>query len=72
MSMTVSKRVNLTIPDSIYLDLEDWAQQQGRPLANLASFLCETAILEAKESGKYVPSPERGGQVPGSLPKTND
>jgi len=55
----VSKRVNLTIPDSIYWDLEDWAKQQGRPVANLASFLCETAMLQARADGTYKPSAAR-------------
>ena len=55
----VSKRVNLTIPNSICLDLEDWAKQQGRPLANLANFLCETAVLQARADGSYTPSAAR-------------
>jgi hypothetical protein len=38
----VSKRVFITIPDAVFTDLEDWADQQGRPTANLAAFLVET------------------------------
>ena len=49
----VSKRVFITIPDAVFADLEDWADQQGRPTANLAAFLVETAIRQAKEKGEF-------------------
>ncbi|MBW4456209.1 MAG: hypothetical protein KME55_27865 [Nostoc indistinguendum CM1-VF10] len=49
----VSKRVNLTLPDVIYEDLEAWAEYQGRPTANLAAYLVESAIREAKEKGEF-------------------
>jgi len=48
----VSKRVNLTLPDTVYEELEKWAERQGRPTANLAAFLVETALREAKERGE--------------------
>lgn len=49
----VSKRVNLTLPDVIYEELEAWAEYQGRPTANLAAYLVESAIREAKEKGEF-------------------
>lgn len=49
----VSKRVNLTLPDVVYEDLEAWAEYQGRPTANLAAYLVESAIREAKEKGEF-------------------
>ena len=49
----VSKRVNLTIPDVVYEELEAWAEYQGRPTANLAAYLVESAIREAKDIGEY-------------------
>lgn len=49
---TVSKRVNLTLPDVVYQSLEDWAERQGRPTANLAAFLVELAIKQAIERGE--------------------
>ncbi|MGB3758818.1 MAG: hypothetical protein WBA07_20960 [Rivularia sp. (in: cyanobacteria)] len=49
----VSKRVNLTIPDVVYEELEAWAEYQGRPTANLAAYLVESAIREAKDKGEY-------------------
>ncbi len=51
----VSKRVFITIPDAVFADLDDWADQQGRPTANLAAFLVETAIRQAKEKGEFKP-----------------
>lgn len=60
---TVSKRVNVTLPDSVFDDLEVWAEYQGRPTANLAAFLIELGIRQAKEQGeipelkKQTPSP---------------
>jgi len=36
-------------------ELEDWANAQGRSLANLAAFLLEMALKEAKEKGE-IPS----------------
>jgi predicted DNA-binding protein len=52
----VSKRVFLTLPDEVYTKLEDWADQQGRPTANLAAFIVETAIRNAEEKAEYKPS----------------
>jgi hypothetical protein len=36
----------------VYEELEKWAERQGRPTANLAAFLVETALREAKERGE--------------------
>ncbi len=55
----VSKRINLTLPDIVYEDLERWAGLQGRPPANLGAFLVEAAIRKAKESGELPPAPEK-------------
>jgi metal-responsive CopG/Arc/MetJ family transcriptional regulator len=52
---SVSKRINVTLPDSVVDELEDWANAQGRSLANLAAFLLEMAIKEAKDKGE-IPS----------------
>lgn len=55
MTDNVSKRVMVTLPDSVYEDLEKWADKQGRPTANLAAFLIEASIRDAKEKGEYKP-----------------
>ena len=52
---SVSKRINVTLPDSVVDELEDWANAQGRSLANLAAFLLEVALKEAKDRGE-IPS----------------
>ena len=60
----VSKRINVTLPDSVADELENWAEAQGRSLANLAAFLLELSIKQAKESGDF---PDR--DVPAHLKK---
>ncbi len=55
LDKSVSKRINVTLPDSVVDELEDWANAQGRSLANLAAFLLEMALKEAKDKGE-IPS----------------
>ena len=50
---TVSKRVLVTLPDTVVADLEAWAKYQGRPTANLAAFLIEIGIRQAKAGGEF-------------------
>lgn len=49
----MSKRINVTLPDSVLEDLEVWAALQGRPTANLAAFLIEMSIKLAKNNGEF-------------------
>ena len=57
--MTEMKRITITLPDQIAEALEKWASQQGRPTANLASFLIEQGIVQAQDKGLYkVATPE--------------
>jgi metal-responsive CopG/Arc/MetJ family transcriptional regulator len=51
--MTEMKRITVTLPDQIAEALEEWASQQGRPTANLASFLIEQGIIQAQDKGLY-------------------
>lgn len=53
----VSKRINITLPDSVVEELENWAEAQGRSLANLAAFLLELSVKQAKEKGE-IPTAE--------------
>jgi predicted DNA-binding protein len=53
----MSKRIGLTVPDTIHEKLERWAKAEGRPLANLCNFLIEAAVREAEQEGK-IPSNE--------------
>lgn len=49
----VSKKVYVTLADTVQEDLEGWANYQGRPTANLAAYLIELGIREAKERGEF-------------------
>jgi hypothetical protein len=49
----VSKRVLVTLPDTVAADLEAWAEYQGRPTANLAAFLIELGLRQAKSNGEF-------------------
>jgi len=51
----VSKRFTVTVPDSVYEELERWADLQGRPPANLAAFLIEIGVREASDKGELPP-----------------
>lgn len=53
--MPTMKRINITLPDSVHDLLVDWAESQGRPAANLAAFLIEKEISEAKRRGEIKP-----------------
>jgi CopG-like RHH_1 or ribbon-helix-helix domain, RHH_5 len=51
--LKVSKRINVTLPDSVLEDLEAWAASQGRSTANLAAFLIEMSIKLAKNNDEF-------------------
>jgi hypothetical protein len=48
----MTKKFSINVPDSIYSDLERWAEQEGTKLASLAAFLVERDVRQARESGK--------------------
>ncbi|MGB3613773.1 MAG: hypothetical protein WBA10_08270 [Elainellaceae cyanobacterium] len=48
----MSKRIGLTVPDTIYEKLSQWADAEGRPLANLCNFLIEKAVRDAEASSE--------------------
>lgn len=50
------KKIGVTLYDTVNSDLERWASQQGRPVANLAAFLIENGIEAAKERGELLPA----------------
>jgi CopG-like RHH_1 or ribbon-helix-helix domain, RHH_5 len=58
----VSKRINVTLPDSVVEELEQWADNQGRSLANLAAFLLESSVKQAKEKGEFLTQESPGQQ----------
>lgn len=58
LKLLMSKRTTIVLPDKIFADLEKWADEEGRPTANLAAFLVEQAV-RSKYPDEY-PRPERG------------
>ncbi|MCP6758365.1 MAG: hypothetical protein NHB32_06190 [Fischerella sp. CENA71] len=53
--MATTKKITIVVPGSVHDDLSMWAEEEGRPLANLASYLIEQA-LRAKFPKKYPPA----------------
>lgn len=53
--MAEQKRIYLTLNNERREELSEWAEQQGRPVTNLATWLIEKAIDRAKETGEYQP-----------------
>lgn len=47
-------KFSVNIPDEVAADLQRWADEEGRPRANLASFLLELAVRQ-KYPEKYPP-----------------
>lgn len=45
-SKEVSKRTTITLPDTVFDDLERWADAEGRPTANLAAYLVEICVKQ--------------------------
>ena len=42
--IAVSKRTTIVLPDKVFEALEEWADKEGRPTANLAAFLVELGV----------------------------
>jgi len=47
-------KFSINVPDTIGEDLQRWADEEGRPRANLAAFLVELAVRQ-KYPEKYSP-----------------
>lgn len=59
----MSKKTTIVLPDAIYEDLMRWADSEGRPTANLASFLIEQSV-RTKFPSKYPPPASGKGEFP--------
>ena len=51
--MSGVKKFSVSLPASIFQDLEKLADHQGRPVANLASFFIELGLHITKERGEF-------------------
>ena len=49
--MAIVKRFSITLPDQVDALLAEWAKQRGQPKADLASFLVERGIEDARDKG---------------------
>lgn len=47
-------KFSINVPDEVAADLQRWADEEGRPRANLAAFLMELAVRQ-KYPEKYPP-----------------
>lgn len=63
----MSKRVNLTLPDTVFADLEIWAKERGQAVATLVAIVVEFAIRQAKQDGE-LPSHRKKPSQPNSPP----
>ena len=50
------KRFTVTLADSVFAELQEWADSEGRPTANLAAFLIEQAIRKHRQPKPVVSS----------------
>ena len=57
----VAKRVNVTLPDTVYADLERWAGLRDQALATVAAIAIELAIRDAKDRQELPPIEKNGG-----------
>jgi CopG-like RHH_1 or ribbon-helix-helix domain, RHH_5 len=48
------KRINVTLSDLYYSDLQQWADSRGEPVATFATYMLKIAIDEARRSGEIV------------------
>ena len=61
--LVMTKRTTIVLPDAIYEDLQDWAQEEGRPTANLVAFLVEQAV-RLKYPQKYPSAKDKEKKSP--------
>lgn len=61
----VAKRVNVTLPDTVYADLERWAELRDQAIATVAAIAIELAIRDVKDRGELPPASKPGGDRDG-------
>lgn len=45
----MTRRLAVYLPDPIYKQLEQWANEERRPISNLAAFLLEMSVRQNEE-----------------------
>jgi hypothetical protein len=59
----VAKRVNVTLPDTVYADLERWAELRDQAIATVAAIAIELAIRDVKDRGELPPASRQEGDL---------
>lgn len=52
----MTKRITISLPDSSYQKLEEWAETEDRSLAGQASYILQKALDDAEQQGKIKPA----------------
>lgn len=55
----MAKRVNVTLPDTVYADLERWADLRDQAIATVAAIAIELAIRDVKDRGELPSTSEK-------------
>jgi hypothetical protein len=59
----MTKRVNMSLPDPVYRELQRWAAHRDQAVAAVAAIAVERAIREAIERGELPPAqPQQEGK----------
>lgn len=53
---SMTKRITISLPDSTYKKLEEWAKNEDRSVAGQASYVLPKAVDDAEQQGKIKPS----------------
>ncbi|MBD2090672.1 hypothetical protein H6F67_12490 [Microcoleus sp. FACHB-1515] len=48
----MTKRITISLPDSSYKKLEEWAEAEDRSIAGQASYVLQKAVDDAEQQGK--------------------
>jgi len=52
---SMTKRITISLPDSTYKKLEEWAETEDRSVAGQASYVLQKAVDDAEQQGKIKP-----------------
>jgi hypothetical protein len=59
---SMTKRITISLPDSTYKKLEEWAETEDRSVAGQASYVLQKAVDDAEQLGKISPNSPKSPQ----------
>jgi hypothetical protein len=62
----MSKRITVTLPDTVYRELTAWAEARGQAVAPLAAIAIELAVRDARNNGEIPKQNPQSSQTEGS------